>query len=473
MSETIPITMGVNGAQPQMPQALLAQLLALVQAFNPGYTANLPGILIEDVSSTDVNAIALCDSFFVELINSITPYGANLFILNQLAAMLGVQAGVDTNTNVYVVFSGPAGWPITQGFIVGDGTYQYVIQDGGVIGTGGASLPLFAVATIPGVWAVPPNTVNQFVTSVPSSIDVTFTNPLAGNPSTGPQSTEDFRAQVLQANLAASQGMTRYLKTLLQNVPGVTSRLISVRQPLTNQWEIIVGGGDPYQVANAIFQGLFDISTLVGSIMSITNITNANPGVVTTLLNYGLPDGTVINIADVVGMTPVNNTPLTITGITEKTFSIGIDTSSYPAYVSGGVITPNPRNQVIDIYDYPDLYAIPFVTPPLQTVAITLTWNTNSSNPVSATAMAQAGAPALVAYVNSIAAGQPMNLFELQNAFQLATANILPTQLLTRMVFSVSINGVPISPSAGTGIIAGDPESYFDTDATQITIVQG
>lgn len=473
MSGTVPITMAASGAQPQTPASLLAQLLALVQASTPGYTAELPGILIEDISSTDVNAIALCDSFFVELINSITPYGANLFVLTQLAAMLGVQAGVNTNTNVYVVFSGPAGYLIAQGFTVSDGTYQYVVQDGGVIGADSQTSPLFAVATVAGTWAVPAGTVTQLITSVPAGISVTCTNPLAGNPSAGAQTTEDFRAQVLQANLAASQGMARYMKTLLQNVPGVQSRLISVRQSATNQWEILVGGGDPYQVGSAIFESLFDISTLTGSVMAVTEITNANPGVVTTLLNHGLATGATAVLQGVVGMTPVNNVAFVITVLTEKTFSIGVDTASYPAYVSGGVVTPNPRNQVVDIYDYPDTYAVPFVVPPLQTVAITLTWNTSSTNTISASAMAQAGGPALVEYINSIAVGQPINLFELQNAFQLATASIVPTQLLTRMVFAVSINGVPTSPSSGTGIIAGDPESYFETDLTQITIVQG
>ena len=87
--------------------------------------------------------------------------------------------------------------------------------------------------------------------------------------------------------------------------------------------------------------------------------------------------------------------------------------------------------------------------------------------------MATLGAVGLVNYVNSIATGQPMNLFELQNAFQLATASVLPTTLLTRMVFAVTIDGVSVSPAAGTGVIAGDPQSYFLTNATLITITQG
>ena len=98
-----------------------------------------------------------------------------------------------------------------------------------------------------------------------------------------------------------------------------------------------------------------------------------------------------------------------------------------------------------------------------------------STNFISPAAVAQLGTPALVSYINSIPVGAPINVFELQNAFQEAIVSVVPTPLLTRMVFSVSINGIGVSPSPGTGIIAGDPESYFFTNesGTGITITQG
>lgn len=469
----LPTVVTLAGLQPQSPASLLAKLVAAVTAINPGYTADLPGSLIEDISSTDVAALALIDSFRVELVNSLTPFGANAFILNQLGQTYGVPIGTQTNTSVYLIFTGPAGFLIGAGFTVSDGTYQYIVQDGGIIGQSGATSPLFAVASIEGTWAVPANTVVNLVTSVPATISpaIMVTNPQAGIPGAADETESQYRSRVLQAGLATAQGIPTFLRTLLGNVTGVQQRLISILQN-HGGWEIIVGGGDPYEVAFAIYSALFDINTLVGSVMSVTNITNANPGVVTTLLNYGLAAGTVINIAGVVGTTGVNNTPLTITVIDEKHFSIGIDTTSSGAYVSGGVVTPNPRNIVVNINDYPDTYAVPFVNPPQQSVTINLTWNTSSTNIVSPTAMAQAGTPALIDYINSIYVGQPINLFELQNAFQIATAAIIPTALLTRMIFAVEINGVSVPAESGTGIIPGDPESYFYTDSTMIIIVQ-
>lgn len=476
MSDTsVPIVITEAGLQPQSPASLNAQLIALALSLEPGLTVNLPGSMIEDVASTDTAALILCDQALVEFVNSLTPLGANPFLANQLGQVYGVVQGLATNTSVYVVFTtSPAapGFVIPEGFTVSDGSYQYVIQDGGIIPSSGVSDPLYALAVSTGSWAVPANTVTQIITSVPSTVSMAVTNPEAGTPQAAPQTLEQYREQVLQAGLAASQGMATYLKTLLGQVPGVQPNLVSVMQQPGVGWEVICGGGDPYQVAYAIYQALFDINSLVGSTLAVTNITVANPGVVTTNLNHGLTTGQTIYINGVVGMTEINGVPLTVMVVDEKNFSIG-STSTYSAYVSGGVVTPNPRNISVSIQDYPDTYVIPFVNPPQQTVAMTVTWNTISSNFVSGAAVAQLGAPALAAYVNALAVGVPMNLFELQTTFQAAIASVLAPQLLTRMLFAVSINGIPTSPESGTGIIAGDPESYFYTTNSAITILQG
>lgn len=472
MSETFPTVMGPEGLLPTSPVAIRQALLSLVASTNPGYTANLPGSLIEDISSTDVAAIALADAARVELVNSLTPYAANDYLLRQLGNIYGVPLGRDSTTSVQVVFSGSVGFVISAGFTVSDGTYQYVVQTGGVIGTDGTSASIFALATTQGSWAVPPGTVTQLVTSVPDAVTLSVTNPEAGLPGTGAQTAEQYRAQVLQAGRAVSQGMPSALRTALQAVEGVQARLVSVRQQ-SSGWEVICGGGDPYQVAYAIFISLFDVSSLVGSTIAVTDISQDNPGVVTTDLNHGYTTGDDVTLDDVVGMTEVNGNTYTATVIDEKSFSIGVDTTGFGAYVSGGVCTPNDRNQEVSIYDFPDSYVIRYVQPPQQLVDISVTWNTTSPNLVPPAAVAQLGSPALVDYVMNVVVGQPMNLYEMQTAFQAAVASLVPPEQLTRMVFAVSINGVGVSPIAGTGIIEGDPESYFYTDSTRIDIVQG
>ena len=469
---TLPLIITLAGPQPTPPAALRAALVAKVAATNPGYTANLPLSMIEDISSTCTGALTLIDQMRVDTVNSVSPYGADAFVTNELGQVYGVPQGAGYNTNVYVVFSGSPGFPINLGFTVSDGTYQYVVQDGGVISGFGQSPALYCLANVPGSWAVPAGTVTTIATSVPASVTLSCTNPNAGLPGAGSQSQDDYNAQVLQACLATTQGVASFFRTQLSKVPGVQSRLVAPLRTAAGNWELIVGGGDPYAVAYAIYTSFFDFFNIVGSTLSVTNITAANPGVVTTDLNHGLITGQSITMTGIVGPTALNGVPQIVTVLTEKTFSIG-DTSGLPAYVSGGVINPNPRNIAVTINDYPDVYPITFVNPPQQTVNLAVLWNTQSTNAVSNAAMQQAAAPALVAYVNSILVGRPMNLYELQSTFQISTASILPTDQLTTLKFTVTINGIGVAPVAGTGILLGDPESYFETDVTKISIVQG
>lgn len=580
----IPIVMGAAGAVPTPIATLIAQLIATATAQQPGLTTELPGSLVDDVTGTQAAGLSLIDQARVALINSLTPYGANLFLLQQLGNVyLGVgNPNPATNTTVSVVFTATAspGFTIPPGFVVSDGTYQYVLSDGGIIGAGGSTTPLVAVASQAGTWAVPAGTVTQLITSVPSGINLSVTNPSAGTPGAGTETESDYRARILQAGLAASQGMARYLKTLLAQVPGVQQRLISVRQSGTG-YEVICGGyTDQYQVAGAIFAALFDINTLVPSSNTISGITKslaapAAPGLTANTSGGTLATGTVwvtityvaspgetqyatvasVSVTGPSGQVVVtspsaetgatgynvyasttnlasswvkqntsevaigtnysidslvtgtaaaptrnttgivtttlwgavtNNASTTIASVnpsayngtftatvfTPTTFSTGVDTSADAAYVSGGVVTPNARNIAVSVNDYPDTYSIPFVNPPQQTVAITVTWNTSQANFVGQAAVAQLVQPALVSYINGIGVGQPILVHQLEQAFLQAVASILPAYLVTVLSFAVSISGVGVSPTAGTEEIQGDPESYFYTTTASITVTQ-
>ena len=472
-STSLPTVMTASGLQPQTPASLLSQLLTSVQAQAPGYTAVLPGSLIEDVSSTAVAGIALCDSARVELVNSMTPYGANAFILTQLGQQFGIPQGQGSNASVYVVFGGISGFAIPQGFLVSDGTYQYAVQDASVINSTGQSNPVFCVATTEGTWAIPANSVNQLATSVPTSTPLSANNPSAGTPATSAVTEQAYRAQVLLAWQATAVGTIPYLKTLLQNLPGVAQRLIAVKVIAGQGYEIICGGGDPYDVANAIYTAQFDLDRVIGSTMTVTNVTQANPGQVTTELTHGYTTGQVVYFQGIQGMTELNTGTYTATVVDEYNFTIGVNTTSYTAFTEGGEVLPNLRNITASILDYPDQYNITFVNPPQQTVNIGLTWNTNLPSFTSGPAVDQLAQVALVNYVNSIPVGAPLNLFELQSVVQQAVVLIIPTPALTRMVFTVEINGVAQTPTTGTGLINGDPESFFFASSTTVLVSQG
>lgn len=78
-----------------------------------------------------------------------------------------------------------------------------------------------------------------------------------------------------------------------------------------------------------------------GTYVPITAITNANPAVITAVA-HGLINGDKVEINTVVGMTKLNKTIWLVKKITADTFSMTdannlvVDTTAYPAYISGG-----------------------------------------------------------------------------------------------------------------------------------------
>lgn len=81
---------------------------------------------------------------------------------------------------------------------------------------------------------------------------------------------------------------------------------------------------------------------------AVTDITNANPGVVTAS-GHGFLTNSVITFDGVGGMAAqVNGAFFTITVIDEDTFSLGVDTSAYGTYTSGGTAIAGAAHGLAD-----------------------------------------------------------------------------------------------------------------------------
>lgn len=85
--------------------------------------------------------------------------------------------------------------------------------------------------------------------------------------------------------------------------------------------------------------------TAIGTGVSITGITQADPGVVTAT-SHGFSDGDEVEINGVVGMTEVNGRRFNVANSTASTFELtdlndlDVDTTGYTAYSSGGTVYP-------------------------------------------------------------------------------------------------------------------------------------
>lgn len=400
----LPIIMTEAGAQPTPPKTLLANLISRVSQKVPGYTANLPAGLITDLASTATGAIALIDQARVDLINSCSPYGANIPLLMQLGNIYGVQQGEGTNTSVYVVFSGLPGFPIPKGFTVSDGNNQYSVVRDTVIPTSGQTAPVYCLATSEGSWAVPAGSVTQVITSVPKTQKVTCTNLTAGLPGAGEQSYSSYRSQVMQSGMQTAEGTPTCFRTELEKVDGVQENLISFRQSTLGKWVAVVGGGDPFEVAYAIFKAVPDISVLTNDV--------SNPS--------GAP-------------------------VEKKTVQISV---------------------------YPDTYTLPYVVPSSQNATVLITWNTASTTYIDPDGIVKAVQQPIADYVNAIAVGQPVNLFEIQDIFMQSVASLVPASMISMIQVQIGINGAIKPPDANSSLVYGDTYSYFSTSSSQVQVKQ-
>lgn len=302
--------------------------------------------------------------------------------------------------------------------------------------------------------------VNQILTSLPSDITLTCTNPVAGTPGGAPETNYEFRERVWEGQMSTVQGYPGFIRQKLTDLNSVQARLVSVVQS-GNAWIVMCGGGDIYDMAGAIYKSAGDISRLKGTDLNVTGITNANPGVITTDITHGFSSGQVINITGVTGMSGINNVPLTITVLSSHTFSIGINTTSSGTWTGGGVVTPNLRNNVVTINDWPDNYLIPFVVPLQQLVTIKFEWATESANYLTDATIASLVTQPVINYVNGIFAGKPMNINNIKDVFLQSINGTLDMSLISTLNVVVTVNGVITGVDAGTNIISGDPYSYW------------
>ncbi|EPN6925355.1 baseplate J-like family protein [Citrobacter freundii] len=458
------------GPVPQTPESLREQLVSLAVQMAPGITTELPGSLIEDIVSTDVGALLICDQARIDLINSVGPLKANIYMLNLLAQQAGIAPQKTQGaTTVPVQFDGPAGFGIPQGFVVSDGIYTYTLNDATIIPSSGITPQVTCTATTTGAWAVPAGTVTQIITSVPDEITLTCTNPVAGVPGLERESNYQFRDRVWESQMSTVQGYPGFIRQKLTDVNGMQARLVSVVQD-GNSWIIMCGGGDIYEMAGAIFKSAGDISRLKGTTVDVTGITNANPGVVTTGITHGLTNGQVVNISGVNGMTGINNVPLTATVLTPHTFSIGIDTSASGSWTGGGEVTPNVRNNVVTINDWPDNYLIPFVIPLQQNVTVKFEWGSEGVNYLTdATILTLVSAP-VIQYINGIYAGKPLNINNLKDTFLQSVNTTIDMSLISKLNVIITVNGIITNPDPNTNIISGDPFSYFYIASDGVTV---
>lgn len=108
--------------------------------------------------------------------------------------------------------------------------------------------------------------------------------------------------------------------------------------------------GKRYKFFGTTFQVVTGYGTPVTS--GITAISKANPCVVTDTA-HGLTTGAVVKITAVVGMTELNDGLYVVETLTADTFAlVGVDSTNYDTYVSGGTYTPATFGASCEVTNY-------------------------------------------------------------------------------------------------------------------------
>jgi uncharacterized protein (TIGR02217 family) len=118
----------------------------------------------------------------------------------------------------------------------------------------------------------------------------------------------------------------------------------AIKKPKASSLSVYRGGVLKTETTHYTFDTTTGIVTFVAdstktvnanSTKAITGISQANPGNV-LCVGHGFSTGDKIKITSVGGMTQVNNLYFTVTVVDADNFTIGVNTSGYTAYTSGG-----------------------------------------------------------------------------------------------------------------------------------------
>ena len=159
----------------------------------------------------------------------------------------------------------------------------------------------------------------------------------------------DYEVEATDGRLGTgpSTGVRDYQLTKVYTA-GTSTEYRDIRKPVLNSVKVYSNGVEVTQGTSA-GNCAIDYTTGVVSFVhtstknvnatvtrNITAITKASPGVITTSVAHGFNNGDQIKMLNVGGMAELNNNYYTITVVSTTQFSIGVNTTSFTTFTTGG-----------------------------------------------------------------------------------------------------------------------------------------
>lgn len=224
-----------------------------------------------NILDTACVAILEYENLLNELANSFALNNTNDFYFKQLADSLGLMCKNEYKASVDIVFSGKEGDFIPNKTEISDqdNKFSFTTQTSAIIGNSG-SVTLTCLGDNEKIAEA--NTLTKINTIISDS--VTCNNPSVSQAFVSAESSDELK-QRAQAKLRATKsGGIDYAINTLSALQGVNQRLINIRVAKTtlqesgqnyliNGIEAVVGGGDIYEIANALRISFFETQKLV------------------------------------------------------------------------------------------------------------------------------------------------------------------------------------------------------------------
>ena len=238
-------------------EELLNQAIEKVEGFT-----NLPSSIQNNLIDESVLDIAEIQDMLANVMNSISPAYANDFIVRELGAAFGLKIKNQALPNTTITFYGLPGVVIPEGLEVGnaDGSKKFITTKSDIINANG-QVSIYCEGADYYDTPTPANTLNVLLNQVLNVTSCTNLNDAVE--STPAETISEFRTRFQTRAQANRSGTVATLDNNLKEIEGTVDRLCTYQASQIIEEgvkeaviEVVVGGGDDYQVALAIFNSV-------------------------------------------------------------------------------------------------------------------------------------------------------------------------------------------------------------------------
>lgn len=248
-----------NGYEKRSASEIKTSLVSFMKRYNATYQ-ELSADVQNNLLDTSVATISEVENAVSSLANSFGPsfQGDNGFMWEQQAASMGLKYKDATKSKATLKFTGEPGLYIPANT---ETKYGYKTDVSIVLDTTGTGY-VSASSDDESVYSA--GAIDSVATKVSDTL--TVTNPSATIPSQPEETNDELRIRSQRTIRSPRIGGLDYALLQLTSLEGVQERLCNFnfsQTTLKRGIEVIVGGGNSNEVANAIFKSFFDIGNIV------------------------------------------------------------------------------------------------------------------------------------------------------------------------------------------------------------------